>query len=57
MVWDDYYGKQNNPYDADDFRLILLALKNLVFNFPKERLDELYSLIRLTQKSLEIEEG
>jgi len=28
MVWDDYYGKQNNPYDDDDFRLILKALES-----------------------------
>ena len=61
MVWDDYYGKQNNPYDADDFRLLLLALKTYRWvlqdsDTPPEHREKLSSLIKLTQEALETEE-
>jgi hypothetical protein len=56
-MWDDFYGKQNNPYDADDFKLILFALKALVENCPDGGLEELSSLIRLTKEALKTELG
>ena len=48
MPWDDYYGAQANPYDADDFKIILDALKAL----PDQDNAELQVLIATTQKAL-----
>jgi hypothetical protein len=50
-MWDTYYGKQNNPYGADDFRRILAALKAS----PERDTPEMQRLIERTQEALETE--
>ena len=57
MVWDDFYGTQNNPYDAEDFEMILYALEAQVSSCHPERLDQLLALIERTREALETELG
>ncbi len=54
-MWDTFYGKKNNPYDADDFRIILYALRDQVTRCPEESLNELLLLIERTREALETE--
>ena len=56
MVWDDFYGKQANPYDVDDFKLILYALEAQVSDLARtEHLDQLLDLIDRTKEALATE--
>lgn len=57
MVWDDFYGKQANPYDADDFRAILFALGAQINTCSPEHLDHLLDLIDRTREALDTELG
>lgn len=52
MVWDDYYGKQANPYTADDFRRILAALEATTDGSADDQ-----DLIQRTREALATEEG
>lgn len=47
-MWDDFYGKQPNPYTADDFRAILAALIEVGAN---------EDLIERTREALATEEA
>lgn len=50
MVWDDYYGKQANPYTVDDFRRILVALEA-----SGDVSDEMVDLMARTREALRVE--
>jgi hypothetical protein len=56
-MWDDFYGIQNNPYDSDDFRIILHALEAQVGACPEEHLQQLFDLIDRTKEALATELG
>lgn len=55
MVWDDFYGKQANPYSVDDFRIILYALEAQISVCSHEHLDQLLDLIDRTREALAVE--
>tara|TARA_B100001109_G_C18569199_1_gene337906 strand:- start:218 stop:397 length:180 start_codon:yes stop_codon:yes gene_type:complete len=57
MVWDDYYGKQGNPYDAEDFALILDALQWYLdyASLDMETEAQVEALMERTQEALDTE--
>lgn len=48
MVWDTFYGKQPNPYSANQFRLILSALEE-----KRDRGDSSEALTQLIETTRE----
>jgi len=56
MVWDDFYGAQANPYDVEDFELILEGLE-LLRGRGTTTGAELECLIERTEKALLKERG